>query len=88
MAVLQILCIAGIAWAARRRGRAVLPLAMAAAALLVWSLGSEMVIDPWQPNVVLVPFLLFLVLEGASAAMTSPCCPARWPSAACSCRPT
>ena len=62
VAVLQILCIAGIAWAARRRGRAVLPLAMAATALLVWSLGSEMVIDPWQPNVVLVPFLLFLVL--------------------------
>ena len=62
VALLQILCIAGIAWSARRRGPAALPLAMAATAMLVWSLGSEMVIDPWQPNVALVPFLLFLVL--------------------------
>lgn len=62
VALLQILCIAGIARAAQRRGRAALPLAMAATVMLVWSLGSEMVIDPWQPNVMLVPFLLFLVL--------------------------
>ena len=49
---------------AGRRGE----LLMAAACLsLSWSMGSEMLVDPWQPHVLLLPFLAFLAAAAASA---------------------
>lgn len=50
---------------AGRRGQ----LLMACACVLLgWSMGSEMLIDPWQPHVLLLPALAFLAAAGASAA--------------------
>lgn len=41
---------------------------MAGACLsLGWSMGSEMLIDPWQPHVLLLPFLAFLACAAVSA---------------------
>lgn len=34
--------------------------AMTVTALLVWTLGSELLYDPWQPNVLVLPFWLFI----------------------------
>jgi hypothetical protein len=62
-AVLNALAVVGIAWVAFRRGGAVLgTLAMAATALLCWTMGSELLYDPWQPHALVLPFLLLLVL--------------------------
>jgi hypothetical protein len=41
---------------------------VAAAAVLVWTMGSELLFDPWQPHSLLLPFLLFLVLAWALAS--------------------
>ena len=57
------LCIVGIGWFAYRRGGALLgSLAMAATAALCWTMGSELLYEPWNPHSVLLPFLLFLFL--------------------------
>jgi len=53
----------GIAVFAHRRGGPLLAtVAMATVAVLEWSLGSEVLYEPWGPHVVLLPFLFFLVL--------------------------
>jgi hypothetical protein len=36
-----------------------------AAALLVWTMGSELLYDVWQPNILVLPFFCFLVLMWA-----------------------
>ena len=62
-AVLNGLAVVGIAVVARRRGGPVLgTAAMAVTALLCWSLGSELLFDPWQPNSLLLTFLFALML--------------------------
>ena len=50
---------------AGRRGEVVMA---AACLLLMWSMGSELLIDPWQPHVLMLPFLAFLACAAASAA--------------------
>ena len=63
VALVNALCIVGIAVFAYRRGGA-LPgtIAMAATAALCWAMGSELLFEPWGPHAVLLPFLFFLVL--------------------------
>jgi hypothetical protein len=46
----------------RRGGPLVATAATAAAAALSWSMGSELLYEPWNPHVVLLPFLLVLML--------------------------
>jgi hypothetical protein len=63
VALVNTLCIVGIAVFAHRRGGAFLgTIAMAATATLCWTMGSELLFDPWGPHAVLLPFLFFLVL--------------------------
>jgi hypothetical protein len=51
-----------IGWLVLRRfGGAAAAVAMAFAALLTWSMGSEMLYDPWSQYAPLLPFALFLV---------------------------
>jgi hypothetical protein len=62
-ALVNSLCIVGIAVFAYRRGGAVLgTIAMAATASLCWAMGSELLFEPWNPHSALLPFLFFLVL--------------------------
>jgi hypothetical protein len=62
-AMLNGASIIGIALLARRLGGAVMGLsAMAVVATLGWSLGSELLFDPWSPNSLVLPFFLFLLL--------------------------
>lgn len=63
-----------IAVVAHRRAGAIGALAATAmAAALCWTLGSELLFDPWQPHSLLLPFLAFLVvvwaLSGGDAVM-------------------
>jgi hypothetical protein len=63
VAVVNSLCIVGIALFAYRRGGALLgTVAMAATAALSWAMGSALLFEPWNPHSVLLPFLLFLFL--------------------------
>jgi hypothetical protein len=63
VAVVNSLCIVGIAVFAYRRGGALLgTVAMAATAALCWAMGSALLFEPWNPHSVLLPFLLFLFL--------------------------
>ena len=58
----------GIVWARRIAGTAG-AWAMSAAFLgLEWAMGSEILVEPWQPHSLLLPFLAFLVLVWALAA--------------------
>ena len=62
-ALVNALCIVGIAAFAYRRGGALVgTIAMAATASLCWAMGSELMFEPWNPHSALLPFLLFLVL--------------------------
>jgi len=63
VAVVNTACIVGIAVFAFRRGGALLgALAMAATATLCWTMGSELLFEPWNPHSALLPFAFFLVL--------------------------
>ncbi|MGQ0803337.1 MAG: hypothetical protein ACT4PI_05680 [Actinomycetota bacterium] len=63
IALINALAIVGIAVFAYRRGGPVIGTAAAAgASMLAWSLGSELLLDPWNPYGVVLPFLCFLVL--------------------------
>ncbi|CAN5835290.1 hypothetical protein BH24ACT3_BH24ACT3_15770 [soil metagenome] len=63
VALLNLASLVGIALFAHRRGGALLAtLATAISALLCWSMGSELLFDPWQPHALLLPFLCLLVL--------------------------
>lgn len=66
--LLHLACVALIAVFARRVGGARLAAAsLAATAALSWSMGSELLYDPWNPHTLLFPFLLLLVLSVALA---------------------
>ena len=68
-ALLNVASIVAIAVVARRRGGDhVGTAAMVVTALLCWSMGSELLFDPWQPHSLLLPFLLTLVLVWSVAA--------------------
>jgi hypothetical protein len=63
IALINGLSIIGIAVFAYRRGGALVgTLATAVTATLCWTMGSEVLFEPWNPHSVLLPFLFFLVL--------------------------
>jgi hypothetical protein len=63
VALVNSLCIVGIAVFAYRRGGVLVgTVAMAATATLCWAMGSDLLFEPWNPHSVLLPFLLFLFL--------------------------
>lgn len=75
-ALVNALCIIGIAVFAYRRGGALVgTAAMAATAALGWSMGSEMLFEPWNPHSALLPFLFFLVLVWSVACGDLPALP-------------
>jgi hypothetical protein len=76
VAAVNIGCIVGIALVASRRGGP-LPMAVATlvAAALSWSMGSELVVEPWQPHAMLLPFLLFLFLVWSVTCGDAPSLP-------------
>ena len=55
-----LLGIAAFAW--RRGGALVMTTAVAVAALLSWSMGSEILYEPWHAHVTVLPFLCFVFL--------------------------
>lgn len=66
VAVLHTACVAGIGLVLLRVGGArTAATGLAAAAALLWATGGGVLVDPWQPHVVLLPFLLFLALVWA-----------------------
>ncbi len=76
VAFINILCVIGIAVAARHvGGRRFEQWMLAAAAALTWTMGSELLFDIWQAHALLLPFLLFLVLLTGCALGTRRCIP-------------
>jgi hypothetical protein len=68
VASVNLVCILTVAWLAFRRGQHLaLLVAMATMALLGWSVGSEMLFDPWPPHVTLFPFAVVMVAGWAVA---------------------
>jgi hypothetical protein len=66
--LLNSLTVGGIAWTAHRRGGPLLVVvAMLATTVMCWSMGSQMLFDPWQPHALLLPFLLYLFLAWSLA---------------------
>lgn len=83
VATINAICVVGIAVAARHvGGRAFERVMVLAAALLAWSMGSELLIDIWQAHALLLPFLLLLVLLVGVAVRRDRCAP--WAVAAAS----
>lgn len=69
VAAFQIAVVWGIAFAADRfGGRSVMTVVMAVTTWFAWSIGSELLYDPWQPNLLMLPFLLLLVLVWGTVA--------------------
>ncbi len=63
VAIVNAVAVIGIALFAYRRGGPLLGTAAAAAtAALCWTMSGRLLFDPWSPNSLLLPFLLFLVL--------------------------
>jgi hypothetical protein len=63
VALVNSLSIIAIAIFAYRRGGALVgTVAMAATATMCWTMGSELLFEPWNAHGMLIPFLLFLVL--------------------------
>jgi hypothetical protein len=67
-AAINAAALLGIAIIGYRRGGAVVgAVAVAVGALLAWSMGSEVLFEPWQPHILLLPFLCFVTLVWAVA---------------------
>lgn len=63
VALVNTVAVIGIAvFASRRGGPLLVTVATAATAALCWTMSGRLLFDPWEPNSVLLPFLLFLVL--------------------------
>lgn len=76
VALLNALAVVLAAVFARRiGGPRLVALTMVAAGGLAWSMGSELLFDPWQPHSLLLPFLALLVLAVATAADDLPALP-------------
>ena len=68
-AALNAAAVVGIAVAAHRRGGPLGVLAaMVPTSILLWSMGSELLFDPWQPHSLLVSFLCLLVVVWSVAS--------------------
>lgn len=62
LGLINAAAVAGIAWLLHRSmGAPAATAGMALCACLSWSMGSEMLYDPWNPYATLFPFALFLV---------------------------
>lgn len=69
VAAFQIAVVWAIAFSSDRLGgRSVMTIVMAATTWFAWSIGSELLYDPWQPNLLMLPFLLLLVLVWGTVA--------------------
>jgi hypothetical protein len=67
--VANLAAIVGAAWAAQRvGGQRAMVLTTALSAGLAWTMGSELLFDPWQPHAMLLPFWCLLVMCWALAA--------------------
>ncbi|HEY4396550.1 MAG TPA: hypothetical protein VGO28_02645 [Acidimicrobiia bacterium] len=67
-AAINVVALLGIAIIGYRRGGAVVgAVAVTVGALLAWSMGSEVLFEPWQPHILLLPFLCFVTLVWAVA---------------------
>lgn len=72
----NIAAILGIGWVAHRRGGGLLvAAAMLVTTALCWSMGSELLFDPWQPHTLVLPFLCFCFLSWALACGDLPALP-------------
>jgi hypothetical protein len=68
-ALLNAAALLGIALVtARRAGSLAAAAAVAVATALCWSMGSDLLFDPWAPNSVLLTFLFLLVLVWATSS--------------------
>jgi hypothetical protein len=68
-ALINAVAVELMAWLVHRLlGRVVATVAMAGCALLVWSMGSEVLYRPWGPYAVVLPFTLYLVAVWGSVA--------------------
>ncbi len=68
VALINVAAIVGIAVVARRQaGARGVVAGMLAASGLAWTMGSELLFDPWQPNSLLLPVLCFLTMVWALA---------------------
>jgi hypothetical protein len=66
IAAINAVAIVLLGWLVRRLlGDTAAIIAMAFSALLAWSMGSEMLFDPWSQHAPLLPFALFLVAAWA-----------------------
>jgi hypothetical protein len=64
VALVNVLCTAGIGIVAWRQGGLVVgSAAFATVTVLAWSMGSEVLIDPTQPGALLLPLLLLMMLS-------------------------
>lgn len=76
MGLINAVSVAGLFVVCRRRGGTVAAaLAMAVAALLCWSFGSAVLVEPWHATAVLLPFLLLAALAWSVADGDLPCLP-------------
>jgi hypothetical protein len=76
MALINGVAVAGLYVACRRRGGTVAAaLGLAVAALLCWSLGSAVLVEPWHATAVLLPFLLLCTLAWSVADGDLVCLP-------------
>ena len=67
--LLHVACVVLIGvFAVRAGGFRLAAASLAAASALSWTMGSELLYDPWNPHVLLLPFLLLLVLVVAMAS--------------------
>jgi hypothetical protein len=65
---INALAAAGSVWVAHRLGGLRLAtIVTVGAALLAWSLGGQVLHDPWTPHIALFPFLFFLLAAAATA---------------------
>lgn len=69
VAILQIAVIALSGWSAHLLGgRRTAVAVLAVTSVFVWSIGSELLYDPWQPNLLMLPFFALLVTVWAVVA--------------------
>jgi hypothetical protein len=74
--LVNIAAVVVIAWLVRRQfGTATAALAMGLCGLLTWSIGSELLYDPWNPFAALLPFAAFLVAAWSVASGDLPAAP-------------
>jgi hypothetical protein len=67
--LVNTLCVAGIAVFAYRRGGAlVATVATATTATLAWTMGSQVLFEPWNPHSTMLPFLFYLVVVWSLAS--------------------